>query len=258
MRILYRSLILALDSAAVLAGCAGNRQRAIFEPGEGPEAVYEYGVAAMTDGNFIEALLYFQALQARFPFSNITRQAQLDMIYAFYRNREREAAIDAAEAFERENPTHPRVDYALYMRGLAHFDQMPGWIERMFKVDMTARPPRESMQAFSVFQELLRRFPDSAYAPDARERMIFLRNRLAAYENHVAEYYLERQAYVGAINRAKYVVEHYPGAPDTERALEILAEAYETLGMIDLAEDARRVLGETRGELVSAQQPAAQ
>lgn len=252
MRMFYRSLVLALVSAAVLAGC-GSRQRAVFDPGEGPEAVYESGVEAMADGNFVEALLYFQALQARYPFSNVTRQAQLDMIYAFYRNREREAAIDAAEAFERENPTHPRVDYALYMRGLAHFDQVPGRIERMFNVDMSERPPRESMQAFSVFQELLRRFPQSAYAPDARERMIFLRNRLAAYENHVAEYYLERQAYVAAINRAKYVLEHYPGAPGTERSLEILAEAYDTLGMTDLAADARRVLGETRGELVSAQ-----
>jgi len=253
VHMLYRSTILALISAAVLAGCAGNRQRAVFDPGEGPEAIYEYGVASMTAGNFVEALLYFQALQARFPFSNVTRQAQLDMIYAYYRNREPEAAIDAAEAFERENPTHPRVDYALYMRGLAHFDETPGWIERVFKVDMTQRPPRESMQAFSVFQELLRRFPQSAYAPDARERMIFLRNRLAAYENHVAEYYMGRQAYVAAINRAKYVVEHYPGAPDTERALEIMAESYETLGMMDLAADARRVLSETRGELVSAQ-----
>lgn len=252
MRILHRSLILALVSAAVLTGCASG-QRAIFQPGEGPEAVYEYGAASMADGDFREALLYFQALQARFPFSNVTRQAQLDMIYAYYRNRERESAIDAAEAFERENPTHPRVDYALYMRGLAHFDEAPGWIERIFKVDMTERPPRESMQAFSVFQELLRRFPDSEYAPDARERMIFLRNRLAAYENHVAEYYMGREAYVAAINRSKYVVETYPGAPDTERALEIMAEAYETLGMTDLANDARRVLGETRGELAAVQ-----
>jgi len=225
----------------------------VFQAGEGPEAVYQAGVDAMTEGDFRTALLYFQALQARFPFSSVTRQAELDMIYAYYRNRERESAIDAAEAFERENPTHPRVDYTLYMRGLSHFDQAPSWIERVFNVDMTERPPRETLQAFSVFQELLRRFPESEYAPDARERMIFLRNRLATYENHVAEYYMERQAYVAAINRAKYVVEHYPGAPDTERALEIMVEAYETLGMTDLANDARRVLTETVGNLAAAQ-----
>ena len=252
MRVLWQSLILASVSAAVLAGCQSNRQVA-FLPGEGPEAIYALGVETMAAGDFRDALLYFQALQARFPFSNVTRQAQLDMIYAYYRNRERESAIDAAEAFERENPTHPRVDYALYMRGLAHFDQAPSWIERVFNVDMTERPPRDTLQAFSVFQELLRRYPNSEYAPDARERMIFLRNRLAAYENHVAEYYIERQAYVAAINRAKYVLEHYPGAPVVERSLEIMVECYETLGMTDLANDARRVLAETRGELAANQ-----
>jgi outer membrane protein assembly factor BamD len=139
------------------------------------------------------------------------------------------------------------------MRGLAHFDQAPNWVERVFRVDLTERPPRDTLQAFSVFQELLRRFPESQYVADARERMIFLRNRLAAYENHVAEYYMRREAYVAAANRAKYTVEHYPGAPQIERALEIMVEAYETLGMTDLAADARRVLDATRSELAAAQ-----
>ena len=242
----------AVLSASLLAGCASDR-RSAFLPGEGPEVIYETGRNAMDEGNYRDALLYFQALQARYPFANVTRQAQLDMIYAYYKNRERESAIDAAEAFERENPTHPRVDYALYMRGLAHFDQAPNWIERVFKVDMNERPPRETMEAFSVFQELLRRFPDSEYAPDARERMIFLRNRLANYENHVAEYYMQRGAYVAALNRAKYSLEHYPGAPDTERSLEVMITAYDELGMTDLANDTRRVLAETRGEIAAAQ-----
>jgi len=245
-------LALAIVSVTIMTGCASNRRDA-FLPGEGPEVIYQTGRDAMDSGDYRDALLYFQALQARFPFSNVTRQAQLDMIYAFYRNREREAAIDAAEAFERENPTHPRVDYALYMRGLAHFDQPPNWLERMMKVDLTERPPRDTMQAFAVFQELLRRFPDSEFAPDARERMIFLRNRLAAYEMHVAEYYIEREAYVAALNRAKFAVEHYPGAPDIERALEIMIDCYERLGMTDLAADSQRVLDETRGELVATQ-----
>jgi outer membrane protein assembly factor BamD len=247
-----RTLLLAAISAAALAGCASDR-RAAFLPGEGPETIYDYGAEAMQAGDFRDALLYFQALQARYPFSNVTRQAQLDMIYAYYRNRERESAIDAAQAFERENPTHPRVDYAIYMRGLAHFDQAPSWIERWFNVDMTERPPRDTLEAFSAFRELLRRFPDSEYAPDARERMIFLRNRLATSEVHVAEYYMRRGAYVAALNRAKYTLEHYPGAPDVERSLEIMVEAYDMLGMTDLANDTRRVLAETRGEVASAQ-----
>jgi outer membrane protein assembly factor BamD len=207
----------------------------------------------MGSGNFPTALAYFQALEARYPFSNVTRQAQLDMIYAYYRNREPESAIDAADEFERENPTHPRVDYCVYMKGLAYFDQEPGVIERIFRVDMTERPPRDTMQAFSVFQELLRRFPNSQYAADSRERMIYLRNRLALYENHVAEYYMERGAYVAAINRAKYSLEHYPGAPALEESLRIMVDAYEQLGMRDLASDARRVLDENYGPLAAAE-----
>ena len=122
-----------------------------------------------------------------------------------------EQAIDAADEFEAENPTHPRVDYCLYMKGLVYFDREPDFLERFFRVNMSERPPSDTLEAFNTFQELLQRFPESPYVPDSRERMIFLRNRLAAYENYVADYYIERGAYIAAINRAKFAVEHYPG-----------------------------------------------
>jgi outer membrane protein assembly factor BamD len=235
--------------AALLAGCGGDDD--IIQD-EGPDALYERGTESMESGNFPIALAYFQALEARYPFSNVTRQAQLDMIYAYYRSRQFESAIDAADEFERENPTHPRVDYCLYMKGLSYFDQAPNVLERLFRIDLTERPPRDTMQAFSIFQELIRRFPNSQYVPDTRERMVFLRNRLAAYENHVASYYIERGAFVAAINRAKYALEHYPGAPATEESLEIMIEGYEQLGMMDLADDTRRVLDESFGDIAAA------
>lgn len=239
--------IVLVTLLSVLAGCGRDDDNVVQETG--PEGLYQRGVDSMANGNFPLALNYFQALEARYPFSNVTRQAQLDMIYAYYRNREPESAIDAAEEFERENPTHPRVDYCLYIKGLTYFDQAPGMLERLFRVDLTERPPRDTMQAFSIFQELLRRFPNSGYAPDSRERMIYLRNRLAAYENHVAEYYMRRGAYVAAVNRAKYSLEHYPGAPALEESLQLMVDAYEQLGMRGLAADARRVLTESFGEL---------
>jgi outer membrane protein assembly factor BamD len=77
---------------------------------------------------------------------------------------------------------------------------------------------------------------------------VFLRNRLAEYENHVADYYLRRGAYIAAINRAKYALEHYPEAPQLEKTLQILVASYEELGMNDLSADARRVLRQTFGE----------
>ena len=134
------------------------------------------------------------------------------------------------------------------MRGLVYFDQAPNIIERMFRVDLSLRPPKDTLQSFSTFQELIRRFPNSEYVPDARQRMVYLRNRLAEYENHVAEYYIRRGAYVAAVNRAKYALEHYPEAPQLEKTLQILVVAYEQLGMADLAADARRVLRQTFGD----------
>ena len=249
MHVTKKLLLIGITLSAVLAGCGRDRDNVVQDAG--PEGLYQSGVDSMTSGNFPTALAYFQALEARYPFSNVTRQAQLDMVYAYWRNREPESAIDAAEEFERENPTHPRVDYCLYIKGLAYFDQAPGLLERLFRVDMTERPPRDTMQAFSTFQELLRRFPNSQYAPDSRERMIFLRNRLAAYENHVATYYMRRGAYVAAVNRAKYSLEHYPGAPALEESLQIMIDAYDQLGMRELAADARRVLVESFGEFAA-------
>jgi outer membrane protein assembly factor BamD len=243
LRIGKKVLLLGLVVAAL---CACSRNEVVED--QGPELLYERGANAMDSSNFAGAIEYFRALEARYPFSPETRQAQLDLIYLYYRSLQPELAIDAAEEFERENPTHGRLDYCLYMRGLVYFDQAPNIIEKILRVDLTLRPPKDTLRSFSTFQELIRRFPDSEYVPDARQRMVYLRNRLADYENHVADYYIRRGAPVAAINRAKYALEHYPEAPELERTLLILVTAYEQLGMRDLAADARRVLTQTFGE----------
>lgn len=240
-----RYLALAACAVALLAGC-GRRDEIIQD--FGAEGFYDRGFDAMQSGNYAGAIAYFQQLEARYPFSNLTRQAQLDLIYLYDRSQQPEAAIEAAEEFERENPTHPRVDYCLYMKGRVFFDQAPNILERMFNIDMTVRPPKDTLASFAAFQELLRRFPDSRYADDARQRMVYLRNRLTAYENHVARYYLERGAHVAAINRTMYALEHYTGSPELEDTLMLMVEAYDRLGMVDLATDAERVLMETFGE----------
>ena len=243
LRIGKNALLLGLILSAL---CACSRNEVVED--QGPELLYERGASAMDSSNFAGAIEYFRALEARYPFSPETRQAQLDLIYLYYRSLQPELAIDAAEEFECENPTHERLDYCLYMRGLVYFDQAPNIIEKILRVDLTLRPPKDTLRSFSTFQELIRRFPDSEYVPDARQRMVYLRNRLADYENHVADYYIRRGAYVAAINRAKYALEHYPEAPELERTLLILVTAYDQLGMRDLAADARRVLTQTFGE----------
>jgi outer membrane protein assembly factor BamD len=234
-----------------LSGCGGNSTREIIG---NADRLYEMARKALDNGNYRDATMYYEQLEARFPFSNPARQAQLDLMYAYYMNREPESAIDQADQFIRENPAHPRVDYAYYIKGLVQFERNPNFIERWFNADLSRRPPIDARSSFQSFQTLIQRFPNSQYVDDARQRMVFLRNRLANYEVYVADYYLSRGAYVGAINRAKYAVENYDGAPQIKRALEIMAEAYRRLGMEDLAKDSERVLRENFADASVARQ----
>jgi outer membrane protein assembly factor BamD len=222
----------------LLIGGCGKRNDVIQG---GADTLYERATNSMGNGNYRNAIAYFEQLEARYPFSNVTKQAQLDLVYVYYKNGALEQTVDAADNFMRENPTHPRVDYCLYMKGLSYFDKGGNILEKLFRVDMTARPPRDTQKSFNAFQELLRRFPDSEYSLDARKRMVYSRNRLALYENHVANFYIRRKAYVAAINRAKFAVENYPGAPTVNESVRIMADAYRKLGMEDLAADAERV-----------------
>jgi outer membrane protein assembly factor BamD len=235
-----------------LAACGGNKTREILG---NADLLYERAKRAADNGNFRDAIVYYEQLEARFPFSNPARQAQLDLMYAYYMNREPESAIDQADQFIRENPAHPRVDYAYYIKGLVQFERNPNFLERWFNADLSQRPPIDARKSFQAFQTLIERFPNSEYVEDARQRMVFLRNRLANYEVYVANYYLERGAYVGAINRAKYAIENYDGAPQIKRAIEIMAESYRRLGMTELAADSERVLRENYANADEIGQP---
>jgi outer membrane protein assembly factor BamD len=229
-----------LTAALLAAGCAGNdEQETVIN--DVTEA-YESAKTSVSRGNYRRGIQIYEAIQARYPFSDLSRQLQLDLMYAYYKSGQKEQAVEAADTFMRENPIHERVDYALYIKGLAYFEDEAGFLERRFKKDVTERPPNDVAEAYSSFRRLVDRYPASEYSADAEQRMVFLRNRLAAYENHVADYYLRRGAYIASLNRAKSALEDYNGAPANADSLRIMEQCYEKLGMHDLAADARRVL----------------
>lgn len=235
-------LLLIVLSGLALAACAGNdEQRTEIQ---NITEAYEQAQLSIARGNFRRGIQIFEAIQARYPFSDLSRQIQLELMYAYYKSGQTEQAVDASETFMRENPIHPQVDYALYIQGLCYFDDDPGILERLFRKDTTTRPPKELERAYVSFRRLVERFPASEYAPDAEQRMLYIKNRLADYENHVADYYLRRGAYVAALNRAKTALEQFNGAAGNARSLQIMAKAYENLGMMDLAADTQRVLAE--------------
>ncbi|MEZ5562274.1 MAG: outer membrane protein assembly factor BamD [Gammaproteobacteria bacterium] len=239
---LQRIVLLGTLAALLASSLGGCFWRKDDEAKSGVDKLYEQAHKSMDSGNFKNAIQYYEALEARFPFANQSKQAQLDLIYCYYNDRQIEATIDAATTFERENPTHPRVDYALYMRGLAHFSGQSSWYHRWFNADLSKRPPKDMQESFAAFAQLIQRFPNSAYSADARQRMVFLRNRLADYELHVARYYMSRGAWLAAANRARFIIEQYDGAPAVAESLKIMLDAYRELGMRDQVEDIRQVL----------------
>jgi len=233
----YGVVLFAVGIAMLATGCRSHRDDAK----SGPEVIYAKAQKSMRDSNFAEAIRQLETLQSRFPFSEPARQAQIDLIYAYYKNRDVEPAIDAANTFIRENPTNPRVDYAYYMKGLVYFERQSNFVERWFNADLSKRPPVNAKKSFDAFDELVKKYPHSIYVGDARQRMIFLRNRLADFELHVALYYMRRGAYVGALNRAKTCIENYDGAPAVQGSMKVLVDAYRKLKMTDLAANAERV-----------------
>jgi outer membrane protein assembly factor BamD len=229
-----------LGAFALLAACAGNEE--VFDANQDLQEAYETATKSIYSGNYSRGINILEAIQSRYPFSDVARQIQLDLMYAYYKSGQPELAIDAADTFMRENPIHPQVDYALYIKGLAYFQDEPGMLERWFRKDMNKRPPKDVEVSYQALRRLVERYPASQYAPDAEQRMVFLKNRLAAYDNWVADYYLRRGAYVAALNRAKNALEAYNGADSNDESLRILIAAYDNLGMEDLAADARRVM----------------
>ena len=206
------------------------------------QRLYSAGKTALNDGDWKTAVEFYEKLETRYPFNPFSRQAQVETAYAFYKLSEPASAVAAAARFIKLNPQHPNVDYAYYIRGLAQFDQGRGFLDRLSSLDASQRDPGAAMQSFEDFSELVRRFPNSRYSKDARNRMLFLRNNLAKHEVHVANYYMRRKAFVAAANRAKYVIENYDTSPAVPDALVIMAKAYRILGLSDLSGDAVRVL----------------
>jgi outer membrane protein assembly factor BamD len=242
MRALRSAGILALlfmSLGAALTGCKTREGRE--GPMTDPQVVYQRAHKALIQSDYPTAIKIYEALIARYPFAAETRQSRLDVIFAYYKAGESESAIDAAETFIRENPTHPRVDYAWYLKGLTDFERLPNFMERWFRIDLDQRPPTQARRSFTAFQTVVEQYPNSEYAHDARRRMVYLRNRLADYEIAVARYYVGRGAYVAAAQRAKVCIEEFDGAPAIREALEILILSYDQMDLKELANQTRQM-----------------
>lgn len=238
----FKASCIALCAAILLLSGCSKDDEVLTADDRLAAQIYDSAHAALVSRNYANAIILYKQLRNRFPFGRYAEQGQLDLAYAYHRAGEPENVSATVDRFIRTYPTHPNVDYAYYLRGLTYYEQNVGLLNRIFPERIASRDQSLSRQSFDGFSELLRRYPQSRYAPDARQRMVFLRNNLAGYEIAVAEYYMRRKAYIAAVNRIKFILEAYPGTTSTNDGMAIMAEAYEKLELPELAKDARDVL----------------
>ena len=209
------------------------------------EAIYKLAHDALVEGNYTRAIKLYESLEARFPYGRYAQQAILELAYANYRAGETAASIAACDRFIRTFPNNQNVDYAYYLKGLVNFREDQGLLGYVYELDLSEREPKGMRESFAAFKELVAKFPESRYAGDASDRMLYLTNSLAKYEVNVARYYYNRGAYVAAINRAQAAIIGYPRTAANERALDVLAKSYDKLGLVQLRDDSLRILQQT-------------
>ncbi len=242
-------LILAITIVTSISGCSvfglfgkdDEEKDLEIAQDEAAEELYRQAHTLLLERDITGAIEKFDLLEARYPFGRYAQQAQLELAYAYYKQNKTDLALDSINRFIKMSPQHPSIDYANYMKGLITFDSGKNLIHYVLPRDPSNNDPTSLRQAFDIFSLLIKNYPESKYADDAKQRMIYLRNELAEYEMKVAKFYMRRGAYVASANRAKYIMENYQGAEVIPEAVYLLEQAYLELGINDLAHDTHRV-----------------
>ena len=214
-------LVAAATLSLFLAGCSGSKEEVPDNP---PNEIYATAQQKLQDGNWRQAITQLEALDNRYPFGPYSQQVQLDLIYAYYKNADLPLAQAAIDRFIRLNPTHPNIDYVMYMRGLTNMALDDSALQGFFGVDRSDRDPQHARAAFSDFSKLVRGYPNSQYTTDATKRLVFLKDRLAKYEYSVG------------------MLRDYPDTQATRDALPLMENAYRQMQMNAQAEKVAKII----------------
>ena len=241
--ILYVCLTALLGTG--LAACSGKKAKTEELASEQVEKLYQKGKTSLNQGNYTFALEYFRALESNYPYGEYTEQAKLDIIFAYNKSSQVEKAIDAADNFIKLYPTHKNVDYAYYMKGVANFERKQSKVDKFVKGGKASiRDPQPYRDSEDAFNDLIKRYPNSIYSKDAKQRVVYIRNTLANRELAVAQFYYDAKTYVAAVNRTKNIIYGYETSPAVEGALVLMEKSYIEMGLTDLARSTHDVLVE--------------
>lgn len=234
----YRTLS-GLLTLSLLFGCSTSDE---IVPDVPAAELYSDAQSSLRSGAWLNAIKKLEALDSRYPFGPYSEQVQLDLIYAYYKNNDLPLGLATIERFIRLNPTHPKMDWVLYMRGLSYMAQDRNYMHDILNIDRFDRDPEPAKSAFADFKRLLQRYPDSAFTADAQKRMSALINRLANYDLATADFYLRRKAWIAAINRSQELQKTYPDTVAARKSLEIQLEAYQQLNLTESVERTKRMM----------------
>ncbi|MBU0745052.1 MAG: outer membrane protein assembly factor BamD [Gammaproteobacteria bacterium] len=227
--------------ALIISGCASKD----YSPNDfkkyTAKQILAGGEQAIAKRDYKEAIRYFEAIDALYPFNPEAEQGQLDVIYAYYKAEDNASALAAANRYIHLYPEGAHTDYAYYMKGVVNFDKDRTMLKKIYPLKIEKLDVTNLQDAYINFSELLKRFPLSVYAKDTEKRMLYVRNLLAEHELDIAEFYYARKAYVASANRASYIVQHFEGTSQVKRALKIMIKSYRALNLDKQANDALRV-----------------
>lgn len=246
--------LLALAASAGLVGCSSVPDDPTTD--WSPNRIYKEAKDEFDSGKYDKAALLYEKLEGRAAGTPLAQQAQLEKAYAYHLNGDQAKAVATIDRFLKLHPASPAHDYALYLKGTVTFAEKIGLLGSFAKQDLSERDQKAAKESFQAYKELVTRFPNSKYTPDARQRLVYIVNALADYEVHVARYYMTRKAYVAAINRAQQAITDFRDAPALESAMAIIVEAYDEMGMTALRDDAKRVMDRSFPAGANAGRPA--
>ena len=246
-------LSLSVGIASVMVGCSSNPKKVTDTgPKSSEQVYYEKAQTALSKGQFLEAGQQLEALDTYYPTGQYTQQAQLDLIYTKFMQKDYPTAITLAERFIQVYPQHPQIDYVYYVRGVANMEQTYDGLLRYTSLKQSHRDVGYLKVAYQNFSEFVRRFPSSVYAVDVAQRMKFIGNELAESEMNIARFNVERKAWVAAIQRARWVLEYYPQAPQIPEAIATIAYSYDKLGDANSAEQYKKLLSANYPQLLKS------
>lgn len=227
-----KNLLLLLLASTLLSAC-GDKDEDKAKPAQSAEVLYNEAYAQFMAGKYKDAVPAFEEVERQHPSSEWATNAQIMSAFASYQTQDYDTAVSTLERFTKLYPNSDSTPYAYYLIALCYYEQ----------ISDVGRDQKVTEQAMQALREVLRRFPDTEYARDARVKLDLTQDHLAGKEMEIGRYYLKRDDYLAAVNRFRFVVENYQTTSHVPEALHRLVECYLKLGVREEATRYAAVLG---------------